>query len=299
MEGTPDVFESHRQTLQRLAYRMLGSVSDAEDAVQDAFLRWHGRRDREIDNPRAYLSTLVTRLCLDRLKEARRAREVYVGEWLPEPLIEAWGGSEDPRETLVDDVSVALLLALERLSPLERAAFLLRDVFDMEFAEIATTLNRSEAACRQLAARARRHVQDGRPRFALDPQEGEAVAGAFFEALRTGETAGLSALLAEGAVLHSDGGGRRPATLRPIEGADKIRRFFEGLSRKGVLMAGPWSIRLRVNAMPGLAALGADGTLQTIALEIREARIQAIYITRNPDKLAHVARLVPGELRQA
>lgn len=284
-----DDFESHRRALTGLAYRMLGSVAEAEDAVQDAFLRWHGVAQATVENPGAYLSTMVTRICLDRLKEARRRREIYVGEWLPEPLVDGAPGGDDPAE----DVSVALMLAMERLSPLERAAFILHDVFDRDYAEIASTLGRSEAAVRQLAARARANVRAERPRFPVAPQEGERLAEAFFAASRSGDTASLRRLLADGAVLRSDGGGRALATLRPVLGAERICRFFEGLARKKLTANPRWSCLLRINGLPGWATVERDGTLQTIALEVEDGRIVAIYVTRNPDKLAHIARLVP------
>lgn len=286
-------FEEHRGLLTGLAYRMLGSVADAEDVVQDTYLRWH-RTDRDaVLNPRAFLSTVVTRLCLDRLKEARHRRETYVGTWLPEPLLAERASQEIPAEELAVDTSVALMLALERLSPLERAAFLLHDVFDMGFSEVAATLNRDEAACRKLASRARGHVRDSRPRFSVDQAESERVTEAFFAASRSGDSSALKALLAEEAVLSSDGGGKKVAVLRPILGAARINRFFTVLSKKSGHALPRWSQPMLINGLPGWVSVELDGTLQTTALEIVKGKVAAIYITRNPDKLHHVEHLVP------
>lgn len=292
--GEPGIFEEQRPRLFGLAYRMLGSVADAEDVVQDAFLRWRGVDAETVGNPRGFLSKVVSRLCLDKLKEARRRREIYVGPWLPEPLINDPDLATTPRETVADDVSFALMLALERLSPLERAAFLLHDVFDMEFSEIAGVLDRSEAACRQLASRARANVRKDKPRFAA-PAEGNAkIADAFFVALRSGDAGSLRDVLAADAVFHADGGGRVPAARNILRGAERIAQFFAGYARKGVTSKPKWKRRLIVNGLPGELAMNADGVLQTTAVEIRDGRVAAVYVTRNPDKLRHLARLAPA-----
>jgi RNA polymerase sigma-70 factor (ECF subfamily) len=279
-----DAFETHRQFLVGVAYRMLGSIAEAEDVVQDAFLRW---RDHTTDvaDPRAYLATVVTRLCLDLLKSARARREEYVGTWLPEPLVEEPGPM--PGTEVADDVSVALMLTLERLSPLERAAFLLHDVFDVGYAQIAVTLERSEAACRQLVARAREHVRDARPRFARSPDAEQRLVSAFAAAMLSGQIDALSAVLAKDAVLYSDGGGKRKAALNPIYGRDRILRFLTGIQKKShttVETARP----ARINGLPGFVLRTEDG-LETLALELRDDAIAAIYLVRNPDKLRHVA----------
>ena len=268
----------HRRYLIGVAYRMLGSVAEAEDVVQDAFVRWHDAAPDDVVNPRGYLVRVVTRLCLDRLKSARARREQYVGTWLPEPVV------EEPAASLAADLGVALLVTLERLSPLERAAFLLHDVFDMEFAEVAGVLERSEAAVRQLASRAREHVRAERPRFEPSQEEQARLARAFHDAVAAGDLAGLSQLLAEDAVFYSDGGGKRAAALNPIFGRAKIVRFIEGVSRKrGATLARPaW-----VNGMPGFV-LRSDEGVETLALEIGDGAIRAIYAVRNPDKLRHI-----------
>ncbi len=286
-----DLFEQHRARLFGLAYRMMGSVADAEDIVQDAYLRWRRVEFETVGNPGGFLSKVVSRLCLDRLKEARRRREVYVGPWLPEPVINDPALAETPPDDVAGDISIALMLALERLSPLERAAFLLRDVFDMDFKEIAAVLDRNETACRQLASRARANVRKDKPRFTVSPEENAKIADAFFTALRSGEAGALRDMLAAEATLHSDGGGRVPAARNILLGADRIARFFAGYARKGYLAKPQWKRRVFINGLPGEISLNGDGVLQTAALDIRGGRIAAIYVTRNPDKLRHIASL--------
>lgn len=285
-------FETNRKRLSAIAYRMLGSAAEAEDVVQDAYLRWH-RADRdEVADPGAFLARIVTRLCLDRLKEARRRRETYVGTWLPEPLVTDAGFTVDPEEGVSGDISVALLLALERLSPAERAAFLLHDVFDVGFDEVAIILERSPASCRQLASRARSHIREDRPRYATNPAEQRAIADAFFAAARSGDSEALARLLAETAALHSDGGGRKPAALNVVVGASKIARFLVGVRQKWGREPPRFVRRLELNGLPGQLTVEPDGTMQTVALAIDAGRVAAVYITRNPDKLRHLEALV-------
>ncbi|MGO4172704.1 sigma-70 family RNA polymerase sigma factor [Bosea sp. TAF32] len=279
-------FETHRSYLTRLAYRMLGSLSDAEDVVQDAWLRWHDSAPEALANPRAWLGRVVTRLCLDLMKSARHRRESYVGAWLPEPLIEEIGGAASSDEGL--DVPYVLQLALERLSPLERAAFLLHDVFDLPFPEIAETLGRSEAACRQLVSRARRHAQQAGPRHPLSPDEAQRYAVAFFEAAHSTDPSALKGLLAQDAVLHGDGGGKASSVLNPILGSEKIGRFFAGLARKPQKQGFvPRYEPVLINGMPGYISMETD-TAQAVVLDIVHGQVQAIYVIRNPDKLSPV-----------
>lgn len=274
-------FDPLRPRLIRIAYRMLGSVADAEDAVQDAFLRWLDTDRTEVREPLAFLTRVVTRLCLDVLKSARRQRETYVGPWLPEPVLEQ---GEDE----VEDVTLPLLLALERLSPLERAAFLLHDVFGVSFDEIAETIGRDAATCRQLASRARTHVRASRPRFDMPKERGLEIAHAFFAASRSGDMTALQALLAADVAVHSDGGGKKPAAMKPILGIEDVMKLQAGLAH---YFAETMSKLVRftyINGLPGFITIERDDTLQTTALDIRDGRIVGIYVTRNPDKLRHI-----------
>lgn len=296
MNATADIeaFEAQRRRLTRLAYRMLGSLSEAEDVVQDAWLRWRGADKGEIADPAAWLVRAATRLCIDRLRADQARRRAYRGPWLPEPLIEEL--PTDPVER-AEDVSVAFLLALERLSPLERAVFLLHEAFDADYAAIARTLGRSEAACRQLAARAKAHVREARPRFQVSDAEAARLAGAFVQAARAGDWTGLGELLAEDAVLISDGGGKRKAALRPMVGRADVVRLIQGIAWRGAGWTGDAPVRLaRINGALGAIIEAPDGA-QTVVFEPSEdGRIGAIYIVRNPDKLG---RLRPDERRGA
>jgi RNA polymerase sigma-70 factor, ECF subfamily len=273
-------FDPLRRKLMRLAYRMLGSVTDAEDMLQEAFIRWM-RADRgEIREPEAFLRRVVTRLCLDQLKSARHLRETYIGPWLPEPVVE---DGDEP-----EDVTLPLMLALERLSPLERAALLLHDVFGQPFEEIAETLDRDVAACRQLAARARRNVREARTRYTVDAKRGLEMAQAFFTASRSGDMTALSAMLAADVGLHSDGGGKRQAAITPILGHDAVMKVHNYLAEK-IWPAGSALLRVGlINGLPGFVTREADGELQTTALQIEDGAIVAIYVMRNPDKLRHL-----------
>lgn len=275
------VFERERPRLVRIARRMLGTLEEAEDIVQTAWLRFASADLATIDRPEAWLTRTVSRLAIDTMRSARVRREVYVGQWLPEPVIEDEHEGEDRLTT-------ALLLALERLSPLERAAFLLHDVFSVSFDEVARALDRDEAACRQLAARARRHVAAERTRFVVPPEQGRALIEAFVEASRSGDVAGMSAMLAEDARLVSDGGGIRPAALNPVLGRNDIARFLAGYAKKdGALM--PEIVRFAlIDGLPGVITREADGMLQTMSLQIGPDGIEAIYVVRNPEKLRRV-----------
>jgi RNA polymerase sigma-70 factor (ECF subfamily) len=279
-------FEAERPRIVRLAYRMLGSMAEAQDVAQDAWLRWRRAEVGDIADPAAWLVRTATRLCLDRLRAEQTRRAAYRGPWLPEPLIEDL--AQDPVER-AEDVSVAFLLDLERLSPLERAVFLLHDVFDTDYPAIAETLQRSEAACRQLAARARDHVKDARPRYAVSQEEVARLAVAFMAAAREGDMAALSALLAEDAVLISDGGGKGKAALRPMHGRDDVLALIRGLAWRNDWADDTADVRLaRINGYLGAIVSNADG-LWTIAFQPDGAgRLAAIYVVANPDKLAAV-----------
>lgn len=288
MNGAADTaaFEAERPRLRRLAYRMLGSFAEADDVVQDAWLRWQRADTRDVEHPGAWLRRTVTRLCLDALKSARARRETYVGPWLPEPIAEPFDGP-DSAAPATDDLTLTLMLALERLSPLERAAFLLHDVFEVPLQEVASTLEREPAAVRQLAVRARRHVADARPRFAVDREEGERLARAFFEASSSGDVHRLQAMLAENAIVRSDGGGKVAAFRKPLVGRDRIVRAYVGFARRRTtaarLIQPAW-----IDGLPGFLSRNFDGHLQTTALQIEDGVIVAVYVTRNPDKLRNV-----------
>lgn len=284
-----DPLAPYRGRLLGLAYRMLGSRSDAEDVVQDAYIRFAGAHD--IHNPEAFLVTIVTRLCLDRLKSAKAQREVYVGPWLPEPVFDAQDLSAGSPTELADDLSFALLLALDRLSPMERAAFLLHDVFDTPFADVARMIDRSEAACRQLAARARRAVRDERPTPTAAPENHARLLQAFAEAASSGDTSRLVGLLREDAILIADSAGRKAAPINHVVGADKIARFFIGVANKN---AGRdvRIVPMMINGNAG-ALLYLDGEADhTVSMAIDGERIAAIYIVRNPDKLRHLTAAI-------
>jgi RNA polymerase sigma-70 factor (ECF subfamily) len=273
-------FDPLRPRLTRIAYRMLGSVADAEDVVQDAFVRWMGADRAGIREPEAFLRRVVTRLCLDQLKSARARRETYVGPWLPEPVVEEEGEA--------DDVTLPLMLALERLSPLERAAFLLHDVFGLPFDEVAETIGRDPAATRQLASRARTHVRAARPRFDMPKERGLEIAAAFFHASRSGDMTSLRGLLADDVSVYSDGGGKVHAGLRPILGIEDVMKLHGSLARffaKEMSRVERWGM---INGLPGFVTREPGDVLQTTALAIEDGKIVGIYIMRNPDKLRHL-----------
>ncbi len=274
-------FEAHRSFLAGLAYRMLGSVAEAEDVVQDAYLRWARSDALTVAHPRAFLARVVTRLCLDRMKSATSRREQYVGTWLPEPIVAA------PAEPMADDLSIALLVTLERLSPLERAAFLLHEVFDMDYGDIASTLGRTEDACRQLAARARQHVRDERPRFAPTDENRERLFAAFEAVMTSGDVISFAQLLADDAVLYADGGGRRAAVLEPVHGKRSILSLFAAIAAQRSPLQRDQLQRVSINGLPGFVIHAEDG-VQTTAFEIKDDQIVALYIVRNPDKLRHL-----------
>ncbi|WP_328684667.1 RNA polymerase sigma-70 factor [Streptomyces sp. NBC_01261] len=296
-------FEELRPLLFSIAYRILGSVGEAEDAVQETWLRFDGSATRPTST-KAFLSATVTRIAIDVLRSARVRREEYVGPWFPEPLLS--DPYQDPARSveLADSVSMAALLLLEQLSPLERAVFVLREVFAFGFDEIATTVGRSESACRQLLVRARRHMADRRPRFAADRQEREELASRFFDALKDGDVGGLRELLAADVQFVGDGGGKAPQLAKAVAGAENVARVL------GTVF--PWLIRIdvsyephEVNGQPGALFRDRDGkVLHTLALDVLDGRIQTIRAVINPDKLGHIgpvadAWAVDRELRQA
>ncbi|NGO07736.1 RNA polymerase sigma-70 factor [Streptomyces sp. HC44] len=296
-------FEELRPLLFSIAYRILGSVSEAEDAVQESWLRYEATPTRPA-SAKAYLSAVVTRIAIDVLRSARSRREQYVGQRLPEPLLT--DPYEDPARSaeLADSVSMAALLLLERLSPLERGVFVLREVFGFGFPDVASAVGRSEAACRQLAVRARRHMDAGRPRFEADRRERDALAARFFDAIREGDLDGLRELLAADVQVIGDGGGKAPQFARTVFGAENVARVFAS--------AFPWVVRVgvelephEVNGQPGAILRDRDGkVLNTLVLDVLDGRIQTIRSVINPDKLGHVgpvadAWAIDREVKQA
>ena len=284
MAGADVTPEPLRPLLFSLAYRMVGSVGEAEDLVQEAFLRLH-RSGETVESPKAFLTTVVTRLAIDHLRSARVRREVYVGPWLPEPLV----GEDGAGETVERDetLSLAFLALLERLTPVERAVYVLHELLGYSHDEIAEVVGKSTANCRQILARARRHVDAGRPRFEPSRERREALLARFLAAVRVGDVEGLVGLLAADAVHYADGGGKARATLLPIHGADKVARLWVALGH------GNEDHELRpvdVNGQPGVAGVAPDGTLvAVITLDVADDRIQRVWAVVNPDKLARVA----------
>ena len=291
MAETADI-NLHRPVLKGIAYRMLGSMAEAEDAVQETYLRWHrqGQTQQvsEIREPKAWLITTLTRHCIDRLRAAKTQRESYVGMWLPEPVVEEPAVEPVDRLELAESLSMALLMMLERLSPDERAAFLLHEVFESDYREVATILGKTEAACRQLVHRAKERVKDGKPRFTPSREEQQRVLEGFRKAVESGDVAGLATLFSPDAILYSDGGGKAAATLNPIYGAEKIARFFVGVRDKYPESA---EIALRiVNGSLGYVIYVGDQVLQASSFTFDGDHIAAIHIVRNPDKLQHLMR---------
>ncbi len=273
---------------------MTGSVMEAEDAVQEAYLRWQQASEDEVRSPSSYLSTVVTRLCIDRLRSARVRREQYVGPWLPEPLLGEQAREIESKADLEDTLSMAFLVLLESLTPVERAVFLLREVFGYEYAEIAALVGKSEANCRQISRRARQSVAARRPRFESSPQQEERLMEGFLQASLGGDMEALLALLSEDVTLYSDGGGKTRAALRPIYGADNVARFLTGILGN---IPPDFTVRqTRINGRPGLVGYFGDGSPQSVvSIEVSEGRIMAIRLVVNPEKLGSVPPLESAE----
>jgi RNA polymerase sigma-70 factor (TIGR02957 family) len=274
-----------------IAYRMLGSVSEAEDLVQEALLRLHRAQSEgeRIESPRAYVSTVVTRLGIDQLRSARRKRETYVGEWLPEPLLTSEEDDPARQAEMADSLSLAFLVLLESLSPEQRAVFLLHDVFDYPYDEIARIVGKTEANARQLAARARRHVDERRPRFEATREQHEKLADRFFAAIGDGDMEALEAMLAEDVMLAGDGGGKAPALARALHGARRVAHMLATWGRYAERFGGATFRRVEVNGQPGAIVLDAeDRVISVLALDIADGRVQGVRSIVNPEKLQHV-----------
>jgi RNA polymerase sigma-70 factor (TIGR02957 family) len=285
------LFEELRPAAFAIAYRMLGSVSEAEDVVQEAFLRLHRtmRAGERLESPRAYLSTMVTRLCIDQLRSARARRERYIGEWLPEPLLASDETDPARHAEVADSLSLAFLVLLESLSPEQRAAFLLREVFDYPYDQIARIVGTSQDNARQLVTRARRHVQEGRPRFEASRERREALARRFFAAALDGDLEALEELLAHDVVLHGDGGGKAPALAHPVHGRAKVARTLLAWFRAAARIGGVSLQAAEVNGQPGALLLDPEGRLVTVlAVDVADGQVQAVRSIVNPDKLRHL-----------
>jgi RNA polymerase sigma-70 factor (ECF subfamily) len=286
-----ETFDQQRRLLFSIAYRMLGSVMDAEDMVQETFLRWQDAPIEDVRSPKSYMSTVITRLCIDQLRSARTQREQYIGPWLPEPLITEETSDLDEHLALADSVSMAFLVMLERLSPLERAVFLLREVFDYPYPEIATIVDKSEANCRQMVHRAREHVRTADHRFDISPEQLDELSARFMKATTEGDMDALIALLTDDVTVWSDGGGKVAAALNPIYGPDKVARFFIKLAGK---MPASTQMRLvRVNEHPGFIVWMGNHVDHVAEVSFRDGRIEAVRVVRNPDKLRHVPTAPP------
>jgi RNA polymerase sigma-70 factor (ECF subfamily) len=285
-----NIFSEHKPILFSIAYRMLGTVMDAEDMVQETFLRWQNCEQAKVESPKAWLSTVLTRLCINHLKSARVQREAYVGPWLPEPLVA--GLTIDPAENakLSDSLSLAFLVLLETLTPTERAVFVLREVFNYEFSDIAPIVEKTESNCRQILARARKSIEGRRPRFDASPEAAEKLIQKFEQAVQTGHLEDLLKLLAQDVVLVSDGGGKARAVLRPIMGAKRVARVLIGATRKFGI-PGQVLHHTSVNGLPGSVSFAGEHVLRVIAFGIQQARIRSLFIITNPDKLSHITCL--------
>lgn len=285
-----DEFLKWRPLLLSIAYRMLGSLADAEDILQDAFIRWQQASSGEIRSPKAFLVTVVTRLCINHLQSARVQREQYVGEWLPEPMVTSAGSDPSLPPQMDESLSLAFLLLLERLTPVERAVFLLREVFDYEYSEIAKIAGQSEVNCRQIFRRARLHIKNIRPRFDASPIAKEKLLRQFIDASSRGDIEGLLQLFSSDIVVHTDGGGKASALMNPVYGRERSARLMAGATRKfrpedAVLHL------MQVNGQPGFV-VSLNGKVKTvITMDIIAGQICGIYILRNPEKLRHIALL--------
>jgi len=284
-----DVYEELRPLMFSIAYRMLGSVSEAEDIVQEAFLRFHtARQEGDIESPKAYLSTIVTRLSIDLLRSARVRRETYVGPWLPEPLLTDSVPDASQHAETADSLSLAFLVLLESLTPVERAVFLLREVFDYDYAEIAGIVGKNEANCRQLVVRARRQIEARKPRFEASRGRREELARRFFAAAEEGDTEGLISLLAADVVVYGDGGGKALAFPRPVNGREPVTRLLLGLGNLVQPLGLTWR-PAEISGQPGRVFLDRDGKIAFIvSVDIADDQVQTVNAVSNPEKLRHL-----------
>jgi RNA polymerase sigma-70 factor (ECF subfamily) len=286
-----------RPLLFSIAYRMLGSASDAEDIVQEAFLRFHRETGAgtEVESPKSYLSAVTTRLCIDHLRSARVRRESYVGTWLPEPLLTDETSDAERHAETADSLSMGFLVLLESLTPVERAVFLLREVFEYDYDEIASVVGKSQENCRQIAVRARQHVQAGKPRFEASRAEREELASRFLRAAGEGDVESLVGMLAADVVAYADGGGKATAFPRPVHGRDKILRLLQGPAASGARLSVTAIRPAEINGQPGAILLDQDGLpVAAVSLDIADGQVQTMHFVSNPEKLEHLRGLVTG-----
>jgi len=286
-----EAFNQHRPLLFAIAYRMLGTVTDAEDMVQETFLRWQQTTATTVKSAKTYLSTIITRLCIDHLRSARVRREQYIGSWLPEPILTQQTDDPAAQMELAESLSMAFLVVLERLSPIERAVFLLRDVFEYDYDEIAQMVGKSPTNCRQILRRSRQHIASHRPRFPVSYQQQEQVTTQFLEAYTQGKLQDLLLLLAKDVTFWSDGGGQVTATLKPLQGAMKVTRFFLAVRRKWLMTSAAQVVE--INGQPGIVVI-TNGCVQSVmTFELVDGYIQSIYSMRNPEKLKQFIDSLP------
>ncbi|HZB01284.1 MAG TPA: RNA polymerase sigma-70 factor [Actinomycetota bacterium] len=290
-----DPFAELRSLLFSIAYRMLGSATDAEDIVQETYLRFHreAASGRDVESPKSYLSAITTRLCIDHLRSARVRRETYVGTWLPEPIVTDDESDAESHAETADSLSMGFLVLLESLTPVERAVFLLREVFEYEYGEIAAIVGKSEENCRQISVRARKQVQAGRPRFEASKAQREELARRFFAAAADGDVEGLTSMLAADVVAYADGGGKGLAFPKPVHGRDRVARLLHGAAGAGRRF-GVVAMRLaEINGQPGAVFLDADDApVAAVSLDIADGQIQTVHAVSNPEKLAHLRALI-------
>jgi len=283
-----DEFNQHRPLLFAIAYRMLGTATDAEDMVQETFLRWQQTTIDTVKSAKSYLTTIMTRLCIDYLRSARVQREQYIGTWLPEPMLTQTSTTPAEIIELADSLSLAFLTVLERLSPIERAVFLLRDVFEYDYDEISQMVGKSPTNCRQILRRAKQHLTAERPRFPASPQQQEQITAQFLEASTKGNLPDLLLLLAQDVTYHSDGGGQVTAAIKPLHGSRKVARFLWAIHQKWLCHA--TSCLAEINGQLGIIYVMDDTVYSAIAFELVDGRIQSIYNVRNPDKLKQIGK---------
>jgi RNA polymerase sigma-70 factor, ECF subfamily len=296
--GVSELYDELRPLMFSIAYRMVGSATEAEDIVQEAFLRFHRESEKgtAVDSPKAYLSAVTTRLAIDHLRSARVRRESYVGTWLPEPVVTDPESDASQQTETADSLSMAFLVLLESLTPVERAVFLLREVFDYGYDEIARVVGKSEGNCRQIAVRARRQIEAKRPRFDASRQRREELAQRFFEAVRAGDVAGLLELLSADVVVYADGGGRAPAFPRPVHGRDRAARVFLGRTARGEMLGVVATRSATINGQPGALFLDRHGqVVAVVTVDVAGDLVQTVRAISNPDKLRHLSTFpVPG-----